>query len=90
MLLSVLSALARLDVDPWLEAATLTKMVKDTVRLTLKRSRAAIRPPCRQPATSLQRHRFPPEVISHAVWLYFRFPLSLRMVEKCWRCAGFA
>jgi putative transposase len=28
-----------------------------------------------------RRHRFPPEVISHAVWLYFRFPLSLRMVE---------
>ncbi len=27
------------------------------------------------------RHRFPAEVISHAVWLYFRFPLSLRMVE---------
>jgi putative transposase len=26
-------------------------------------------------------HRFPAEVISHAVWLYFRFPLSLRMVE---------
>ena len=29
-----------------------------------------------------QRHRFPPEVISHAVWLYFRFHLSLRMVEE--------
>src|ERR687886_1687054 len=27
-------------------------------------------------------HRFPPEVISHTVWLYFRFPLSLRMVEE--------
>jgi len=27
-------------------------------------------------------HRFPPEVIGHAVWLYFRFPLSLRMVEE--------
>src|ERR671917_183026 len=26
-------------------------------------------------------YRFPAEVISHAVWLYFRFPLSLRMVE---------
>jgi putative transposase len=25
-------------------------------------------------------YRFPPEVISYAVWLYFRFPLSLRMV----------
>src|SRR3954463_9297177 len=27
-------------------------------------------------------YRFPPEGISHAVWLYFRFPLSLRMVEE--------
>ncbi len=28
-------------------------------------------------AISYKRHRFPPEIISHAVWLYFRFPLSL-------------
>jgi putative transposase len=27
-------------------------------------------------------HRFPAEVISQAVWLYFRFPLGLRMVEE--------
>jgi len=27
-------------------------------------------------------YRFPPEVISYAVWLYLRFPLSLRMVEE--------
>ena len=27
------------------------------------------------------RHRFPPDVIAQAVWLYFRFPLSLWMVE---------
>ena len=26
------------------------------------------------------RHRFPAEVISHVVWLYFRFLLSLRML----------
>jgi putative transposase len=31
---------------------------------------------------SYKRHRFPPETISHAVWLYFRFPLSLRLVEE--------
>jgi putative transposase len=30
---------------------------------------------------SYSRHRFPAEVIPHAVWLYFRFPLSLRNVE---------
>ena len=27
-------------------------------------------------------YRFPAEVISHAVWLPFRFPLSLRMVDE--------
>src|SRR5215208_2865683 len=27
-------------------------------------------------------HRFPAEIISHAIWLYFRFPLGLRMVEE--------
>ena len=34
------------------------------------------------------RHRFPAEVISHAVWLYFRFPLSLRMVEETLAARG--
>ena len=29
-----------------------------------------------------KRHRFPGEIISHAVWLYFRFPLSHRDVEE--------
>src|SRR3954453_906357 len=33
-------------------------------------------------------HRFPAEIISHAVWLYFRFPLSLRMVEKMLAARG--
>jgi len=28
------------------------------------------------------RHRFPPEIISHAVWLYHRFCLSFRDVEE--------
>ena len=34
------------------------------------------------------RHRFPAEVISHAVWLYFRFPLSLRMMEEMLAARG--
>ncbi len=29
-----------------------------------------------------RRHRFPGEIISHAVWLYHRFSLSLREVEE--------
>jgi putative transposase len=31
---------------------------------------------------TFKRHRFPPQIIAHAVWLYFRFPLSLRLVEE--------
>jgi putative transposase len=27
-------------------------------------------------------YRFPPDIISYAVWLYYRFPLRLRMVEE--------
>ncbi len=30
---------------------------------------------------SYRRHRFSPEIIQHAVWLYFRFLLSYRNVE---------
>ncbi|MBB3459025.1 putative transposase [Rhizobium sp. BK313] len=35
-----------------------------------------------------RRHRFPAEIIGHAVWLYFRFPLSLRMVEDMLAARG--
>jgi putative transposase len=35
-----------------------------------------------KPAVSYKNHRFPPQIIAHAVWLYFRFPLSLRLVEE--------
>jgi putative transposase len=31
-------------------------------------------------SVSCKRHRFPPQVIAHAV-RWFRFPLSLRLVE---------
>ena len=33
-------------------------------------------------------YRCPPEIISHAVWLYFRFPLSLRMVNELLAARG--
>src|ERR671931_1691565 len=39
--------------------------------------------PCRY-----RGHRFPAEIISYAVWLYFRFPLSLRMVEEMLAARG--
>ncbi len=31
---------------------------------------------------SYARHQFPPDIIRHSVWLYFRFTLSLRDVEE--------
>ena len=34
------------------------------------------------PAISYKRHCFAPEVIRQAVWLYFKFTLSLRDVEE--------
>src|SRR6201997_4610339 len=33
-------------------------------------------------------YRYPAEIISYAVWLYFRFPLSLRMVEEILAARG--
>ena len=32
--------------------------------------------------SSYRGHRFPVEIISHCVWLYHRFPLSLRDVQE--------
>jgi transposase-like protein len=39
-------------------------------------------------ALSFKRHRFPAAVILHAVWLYFRFALSLRDVEELLSARG--
>ena len=33
-------------------------------------------------APNYQDHRVPPEIIAHAVWLYFRFALRYREVEE--------
>jgi len=35
-----------------------------------------------------RRHRFPAEIISHCVWLYFRFTLSFRDVEELMSSRG--
>ena len=34
------------------------------------------------------RHRFPGEIMSHCVWLYYTFPLSYRDIEKMMLCRG--
>jgi putative transposase len=33
-------------------------------------------------SVNYKHHRFPPETIAQAAWLYFRFPLSLRLIEE--------
>ena len=33
-------------------------------------------------------HRYPAEIISHAVWLYFRFALSFRDIEELLAARG--
>ena len=35
-----------------------------------------------------KRHHYPTEIISHAVWLYFRFTLSYRDVEELLAARG--
>ncbi len=35
----------------------------------------------KRPTTIFKRHRFPPEIIQYAVWLYHRFSLSHRDIE---------
>jgi putative transposase len=37
---------------------------------------------------SYRRHRFPPAIIQHAVWVYLRFTLSYRDVEELWPSGG--
>jgi putative transposase len=44
-----------------------------------------VAPSCRISGTdqlSYRRHRFPPPIIQHAIWLYLRFTLSYRDVEE--------
>jgi putative transposase len=38
--------------------------------------------PTNTPTPNDKWFRFPSEIISHAVWLYFRFSLSFRDVEE--------
>jgi transposase-like protein len=44
--------------------------------------------PYRNPEISYRRHRFPPVIIQHAVWIYLRFTLSYRDVEELLAEAG--
>src|SRR5918912_3257413 len=60
-----------------------------SVRQLARRWGAGYRAGMTPPSTpSYAGHRFPPEVISHAVGLDFRFPLGLRMVEELLAARG--
>ena len=52
-------------------------MAEDVIRLFMRHN-----PPMHTSASPYRRHRFPVEIISHCVWLYFRFALSFRDVEE--------
>ncbi|MGF6483566.1 transposase-like protein [Paraburkholderia sp. JPY419] len=47
----------------------------------MKKASISVLPLADEPV-SFKGYRFPPDVISYVVWLYYRFPLSLRMVEE--------
>ncbi len=50
---------------------------EDVIRLFLQHTS-----PMRTAVSLYHRHHFPAEIISHCVWLYFRFSLSFRDVEE--------
>ena len=50
---------------------------EDVIRLPMRHT-----PLMRTSVSLYHRHRFPAEIISHSVWLYFRFALSFRDVEE--------
>jgi len=45
-------------------------------------------PPSAEAPVSFKGYRFAPDIICYAVWLYYRFPLSLRMVEEMLAARG--
>jgi hypothetical protein len=52
-------------------------MAEDVIRLFMRHT-----PLMRTSVSPYHRHRFPAEIISHCVWLYFRFALSFRDVDE--------
>ena len=50
---------------------------EDVIRLPIMHT-----PLMRTSVSFYHHHRFPAEIISHSVWLYFRFALSFRDVEE--------
>ncbi|WP_126284753.1 IS6 family transposase [Burkholderia stagnalis] len=53
----------------------------------MKKASIVALPPAEAPV-SFKGYRFPPDIICYTVWLYYRFPLSLRMVEELLAARG--
>ncbi|WP_423383013.1 IS6 family transposase [Burkholderia sp. LMG 32019] len=53
----------------------------------MKKASISIRP-LAEATVSFKGYRFPPDIIRYAVWLYYRFPLRLRMVEELLAARG--
>jgi transposase-like protein len=49
----------------------------------MKKASASVLPLAAAPV-SFKGYRFPPDIISYAVWLYYRFPLSCAWSRRCW------
>lgn len=61
------------------------------VKLTSKRCKVSIHahnPLVHTSVPAYRRHRYDSEIISHCVWLYFRFSLSFRDVEELMSSRG--
>jgi hypothetical protein len=58
---------------------------EDVIKLLMRHNRLV-----RTSVSRYHRHRFPTEIISHCVWLYFRFALSFRDVEELMASRGVA
>jgi putative transposase len=53
----------------------------------MKKDSVCVLPSAEEPV-SFEGFQFPPEVISYAVWLPYRFPLNLRMAEAMFAARG--
>jgi len=53
----------------------------------MKNASISIQPPAEAPV-SFKGYRFPPDIICYAVWLYYRLPLSLRMIGELLAARG--
>ena len=58
-------------------------MLSEANRVDMSRSMTTSKQP-----SLFAGYRFPAEIIAHVVWLYFRFPLSLRMVDEILAARG--